>query len=124
MSKKDMPQGIKDEWRTVYLCESVEQALAVINYSYQCRVSVNHDAMIIGDVDHCIPKRFYGSVAISKADALQYVARMIDNKNMTTKDGAKLALQLYIVERVETNRYDRKTLKPKPDRTIRTCWIG
>ncbi|WP_407306560.1 hypothetical protein [Acinetobacter sp.] len=124
MAKKDMPEGIKEDWRTIYLCETREQALAVINYSYSCRISTYHDAMIIGDPDHCIPKRFFGSVAVSKADAMQYVISLIDNEYMISKDGKQLALQLYICERVEKGRYDRKTHKAKPDRTIRICWIG
>ena len=124
MAKKDMPQGVKDDWRTVYLCESLEQAEAVINYSYACRVCVNHDAMIVGDPGHCIHNRFYGSLEVSKVDALKHVRNIIDNKHMTSKEGHTLALQIYIVERVETNRYDYKNHKAKPDRTIRTCWIG
>jgi hypothetical protein len=124
MAKKDMPQGIKkNDWQTIYLCETLEQAQAVIGYSYLIRVNTSHDAMIIGDADHYIPNRFHGSVAISKADALKYVEDVM-GRGMTGKDGAQLALKLYITERHETGRYDYKKHQPKPDRTIRTCWIG
>ncbi len=123
MAKKDMPVGIKEDWRTVYLCETREQAEAVINYSYSVRLSTFHDAMIVGDPDHFFAKRFFGSVALSKADALKYIAQVIDNEHMT-KDGLKLALRLYISEKVETNRYDFKKHENKPDRAVRTCWIG
>jgi len=122
MAKKDMPQGVKDDWRTVYLCETIEQAKAVINYSYFVRVNTMHDAMIVGDSEHYLQDRFIGSVPVSKPDAFKHVEDVM--RTMETRDGRKLALRLYISERHETGRYDYKKHQSKPDRTIRTCWIG